>query len=162
MVPKTHELHPELAPLAFLVGIWEGEGNGEYPTVQPFGYTERIRFEHVGEPFLLYSLQSWGREDDAPSHFERGFFRPGSGPGEVELTLAHPLGLTEVSQGSLSGTTLDLSSTTIGRTDSGSAVTGLVRRYRVEGDVLRYEIDMAMQETPMARHVAGELRRMGP
>ena len=162
MVPEAPDLHPELAALAFLLGTWEGEGDGEYPTVQPFRYRERIRFEHVGEPFLLYSLQSWGHEDDAPSHFERGFLRPGSGWDDVELTLAHPLGLTEVSQGSVLGTTLNLSSTMIGRTDTGSPVTRLVRRYRVDGDVLHYEIDMAMQETPMAHHVAGELRRTGP
>ena len=156
------EPHPELAPLVFLIGIWEGGGDGEYPTITPFRYGERIRFEHVGEPFLMYSLESWDAEDDVPLHFERGFLRPGSGPGDVELTLAHPLGLTEVSQGRLVGTTLDLSSSAIGRTDTGSAVTGLVRHYRVEGDVLHYEVDMAMQETAMARHLTGELRRTGP
>ena len=150
---------PELAPLVFLLGTWEGSGDGEYPTLRPFRYGERIRFEHVGEPYLLYSLQSWGFEDDAPLHFERGFLRPGAGSRDVELTLAHPLGLTEVSQGRLVGTTLDLSSSSIGRTTTGSAVTGVARRYWVEDDVLRYEIDMAMEETPMARHLTGELRR---
>jgi hypothetical protein len=154
--------HPDLVPLFFLAGTWEGGGDGEYPTVRPFRYRERISFEHVGDPFLLYAMQSWDAEDDAPVHFERGFLRAGSGPGDIELTLAHPLGLTEVSQGRLKGTTLELSSRSIGRTDTGSLVEGVVRRYRVSGQVMRYEIDMAMRETPMTRHLTGELRRIGP
>ena len=42
----------------------------------------------------------------------------------------------------------------------GSTVTALRRRYRVAGDVLSYEIDMAMDETAMTRHLVAELRRV--
>ena len=47
----------------------------------------------------------------------------------------------------------------MGRTGTGSAVTALRRRYRLDGDVLSYEIDMAMDETAMSRHLVAELRR---
>ena len=156
------EPHPDLSSLIFLLGTWEGGGDGEYPTVDPFGYGERIRFEHVGDPFLLYSLSSWSAGDGSPLHFESGFLRPGASEGDVELTLAHPLGLTEVSQGRVDGTSLDLRSATISRTTSGSAVTGLIRRYRVDGEEMSYEIDMSMDATPMSRHLTGKLRRTGP
>jgi hypothetical protein len=36
---------------------------------------------------------------------------------------------------------------------------GLVRRYRVDGDSMRYELDMATEATPMTRHLTGELER---
>ena len=152
-------LHDDLAPLAFLLGTWRGEGDGEYPTIEPFRYHEELVFEHVGDPFLLFRQSSWLAGDDAPLHFERGFLRPGVRPDAVELTLAHPLGLTEVAESTLFGAELSFASTSVGRTGTGSAVTALRRHYRLDGDVLSYEIDMAMDETAMTRHLVAELRR---
>jgi THAP4-like, heme-binding beta-barrel domain len=126
--------HPGIEHLAFLLGTWRGGGEGEYPTIDPFSYGEEIRFEHVGDPFLLYWLRSWAAEDDSPLHFERGFLRPGPEASSVEFTLAHPLGLTEVSHGSVHGTDLDLASSAMGRTASGEPVVAVVRRYRVVAD----------------------------
>jgi hypothetical protein len=117
-------------------------------------------FGHVGDAFLTYEMESWSLDEDrAPLHLERGFLRPGAESGTVELTLAHPLGLTEISLGTLDGTRLDVSATSVERTPTGSAVVGLIRRYRVDGDVMTYEIDMAMDSTPWARHLDGELHR---
>lgn len=154
-------LHDTLEPLAFLLGTWRGGGRGEYPTIDPFDYEEELRFDHVGDAFLLYEQTSWSPEDGAPIHFERGFLRPGA-DGRVELTLAHPLGLTEISEGALEGTAFELTSTEVGRTTTGSDTVEVTRRYRVDGDVLRYETDMATERTPLARHLTAELRRTRP
>lgn len=151
-------LHADLEPLSFLLGTWRGEGEGDYPTTSPFSFREELVFDHVGDPFLLYAQQSWLIADDAPLHFERGILRPGD-PGRVELMLAHPLGLTEISEGTLDGAALDLDSTSVERTSTGDPVTALSRRYRVEADVLRYEIEMATETTPMTFHIRAELRR---
>ena len=48
---------------------------------------------------------------------------------------------------------------TIGRSATGSDVHGLERRYRVNGDALTYELDMATGATPMTLHLAASLRR---
>ena len=85
-----------LRPLAFLLGRWRGTGTGSYPTIEPFSYSEELVFEHVGEPYLLYSQESWDAITGEPVHFERGFLRPGADPGTIELVLAHPIGVTEV------------------------------------------------------------------
>jgi THAP4-like, heme-binding beta-barrel domain len=151
------ELHPDVAHLAFLLGVWSGEGEGDYPTTSPFKFRETLRFEDVGDTFLLYSQESWTL-DGEPLHFERGTFRP-SGPGRVEVTLAHPNGLVEIAEGELAGSVMDLRSTTVARTSTGSAVTALARRYRVSGDELSYQIDMSMDEVPSTLHVWATLRR---
>lgn len=152
-------LHEAVAPLAFLLGTWRGAGSGGYPTIYPFTYEEELRFEHVGDAFLLYQQRSWSPQDGSPIHFERGFLRPGE-PGRVELTLAHPLGLTEIAEGALDGTVLELVSCEIGRTTTGMDAVALIRRYRVQGDSLRYETEMQTERTPMNRHLDAELHRV--
>lgn len=91
--------------------------------------------------------------------------RPGSALDSVELTLAHPLGLTEIAEGIVEttaegATMIELTSLDIGHTSTGKDVTGMARRYRVQADGLTYEIDMQTGATPMTRHLIGELRRL--
>jgi nitrobindin-like protein len=155
------ELHDDLRPLAFLLGTWRGTGAGDYPTVEAFGYREEIVFEHVGEPYLLYRQASWDDATGEPVHFERGFLRPGAAPGAVEFVLAHPIGVAEVAHGRVDATSIDLEAPSdgVGRTATGLHVTGLRRRYRVDGDAMTYELDMATDETAMTLHLEGAVRR---
>jgi THAP4-like, heme-binding beta-barrel domain len=151
-------LHPDLEPLAFLLGTWAGEGEGRWPADgEPFRYRERMTFEHVGDSFLLYAQESFGIDDDEPLHFERGFLRLVP-VGRVEAMLAHPLGIVEVAEGTVTGTRIDLVSTSVTGAATGSAVTELRRRIRVDG-ALRYELDMAMRGVPIMLHIAGRLER---
>ena len=154
-------LHPDLGPIAFLLGTWAGEGEGDWPSSGPFRYGEEMSFEQVGEPFLLYAQRSWAAGNSEPLHFERGFLRP-SGHGRVELVLAHPLGIVEVAEGSVSANAIEVASTTVATTTTGSPVTELRRRFEVDGDVLRYELEMAMRDVPLTRHLKGELKRASP
>ncbi|MBI2237073.1 MAG: FABP family protein [Actinobacteria bacterium] len=156
---RRSELHPDLEPLAFLLGTWRGEGEGGYPTSRSFRYGEEVGFEHAGDAFLLYSQQSWNLENDEPLHFERGFVRP-AGPGRIELVLAHPIGIVEVAEGTVSGAVIDVASTTVGLTQTADPVTHLARHLEVRGDMLVYELEMATRDVPLTRHVKGELRRV--
>lgn len=158
----TASLHSTVAPLSFLLGRWAGEGEGFYPTIEPFGYGEEITLSHVGKPFLAYAQRSWSLDDGRPLHAETGYWRCPS-PTHVELVVAHPMGLVEVSEGLLAATSLVLSSTTVARTGSAKEVTALVRRIDVEDDRLGYELDMAAIGIPLTTHLRAALRRMsGP
>lgn len=151
-------LHPDLAPLAFLLGTWEGSGRGDYPTVEPFAYEETATFSHVGRPFLAYTQRTRSTDDGRPLHAETGYWRL-SPRGTVELLVAHATGVVEVEEGRLEGTTMHLRSGTVARAASAKEVVALERRFIVDGDLLRYTLWMAAVGRPLTLHLEAELRR---
>jgi hypothetical protein len=156
------DLHPAVAALAPLLGVWAGQGAGAYPTITPFDYLEEVTFGHVGKPFLSYAQRTKAVDDGRPLHGETGFLRV-PGPGRVEWVLAHPTGVTEVDEGTLSvwGATIemDLVATTIGRTASAKEITELGRSIRVHGDELTYTVHMGAVGLPLAQHLSATLHR---
>jgi len=157
--PAPGPLHPDVAALGFLLGTWRGDGDGDYPTVEPFGYTEESVFWHVGKPFIGYTQRTWTRTDGRPSHTETGYWRSPAA-GRVELVLAHPNGLVEVSEGRCGGAAITLRSTVMARTSTAKEVTALSRQIRVDGDELVYTLEMAAVGVPLGFHLRARLERV--
>ena len=151
-------LHPDVAPIAFLLGAWRGEGRGEYPTIEPFGYIEEIEFRHVGKPFLAYSQRTRATDDGRPLHSESGYWRC-TAEGALEVILAHPTGVTEIAQGRVVGTKIELGSTTLGLSSTAKQVDKLERFFEVDGDTLTYRLSMAAVGVPLTHHLSATLRR---
>jgi hypothetical protein len=152
------DLHPALAPLAWLLGTWEGEGRGEYPTIEPFGYREELAVSHVGKPFLVVVQRSWALDDGQPLHAETGYWR--ATPAGVEAVIAHPFGATEVLVGAVDGDGLRLTSTAVTTTPTAKRIDATERELRLDGDVLRSRFAMAAVGEPLTHHLASDLRRV--
>jgi hypothetical protein len=158
VAPDTAPLHADLAPLAGLLGEWRGEGRGSYPTIADFGYREEATFTHSGKPFLAYTQRTWALDDGRPLHAEAGYLRPQAGD-RVELVLAQPSGIVEVCEGTLHDGRLELASTLVARTRTAKEVTDVRRTLDIDGDLLRYVVEMAAVGQPLQFHLEAQLRR---
>ncbi|MFI6363752.1 peroxynitrite isomerase [Nocardia sp. NPDC050630] len=154
--------HPDIAPLAPLLGIWRGPGHGEYPTIESFDYVEEIKFGHLGRPFLTYRQRTRAADDSRPMHAETGYLRCPR-PDHVELILAHPTGITEICEGSLTivdgELRMEFESTSIGRSSTAKVVTALGRSIVLTGDTIEYTLRMAAVGEPLTHHLAATLNR---
>src|SRR5258705_13661296 len=105
------DLHPDLAPLSFLLGGGEGAGVGGYPTIESFRFGQEITFSHNGKPFLIYASRSWLLDEDGnlvrPLATETGYWRPQPG-GQVEPILAQPSGVAGVYVGEVTRPNIEL------------------------------------------------------
>ncbi|MEV5835966.1 peroxynitrite isomerase [Nocardia sp. NPDC052112] len=154
--------HPDIAPLAPLLGTWRGPGHGEYPTIESFDYVEEIKFGHLGRPFLTYRQRTRAADGSRPMHAETGYLRCPR-PDHVELILAHPTGITEICEGSLTIVDgelhMEFESTSIGRSSTAKLVTALGRSMVLTGDTIEYSLRMAAVGEPLTHHLAATLHR---
>ncbi len=157
------EPHPDLAPLLFLLGRWEGAGVGGYPTIESFRFGQEISFSHNGKPFLIYASRSWLLDEDGnqvrPLATETGYWRPQPG-GQVEVVLAHPTGIAEIYIGEATGTKVELRTDVVARTATAKEVTAGHRLYGLiaSGD-LGWAYDMAAVGQPLQPHLSAQLKR---
>lgn len=151
-------VHPDLEPLAFLLGTWTGEGKGDYPSIEPFSYTEEATFAHSGRPLLSYQQRTWSTVEGAAMHSESGFLRPVA-TGALELVIAHAFGNVEVSEGSRQGQTIELVSRALVPTSTAKEIESVRRIIAVDGDMMTYRIDMATSGQPLQQHLVATLRR---
>src|SRR4051812_46231020 len=55
VLPDPEGLAPEVYPLAWLLGVWRGEGVVDYPGIDEATFTHEVVFDHDGGPYLSYS-----------------------------------------------------------------------------------------------------------
>lgn len=160
------DLHEQCAPLLPLVGVWRGEGEVVYPTIDgPFRFGQQITFAHDGRPFLYYEARAWLLDDDGkvirPAARETGFWRP-QPDGTIELLLTHATGIVEIYYGKQRNMNAwELSTDVVLRTATAKEVNESQRLYGLvnSGD-LAYVEERAMVGQPKQPHVSCYLTRV--
>ena len=159
------DLHPDCEQLGFLLGVWRGAGEGSYPTIESFGYTEEVTFSHVGKPFLGYTQKTKHAVSGAPLHAEAGYLRA-VGAGRVEFVVVQPSGIVElhsgtVDRGTVDGGALVLQLDGVHTTPTAKSVTDVHRQIWVEQHAgvttLEYQVSMAAVGEPLTHHLRAML-----
>jgi hypothetical protein len=160
------ELHPQCLMLLPLVGVWRGEGEIVYPTIDgPYRFGQQVVICHDGRPFLRYESRAWLLDEAGkvirPAARETGFWRP-QADDTIELLAAHGTGIVELYYGKpRSQTSWELATDAVVRSSSAKEVTGAHRLYGVvEGGDLAYVEERAMVGQPMQPHVSIRLHRV--
>ncbi|MGH3349334.1 MAG: FABP family protein [Nocardioides sp.] len=156
-------LHPDAGPCAWMLGTWQGNGHGDYPTIDKFEFGQELIFTHDGRPFFHYFARSWIIDPETgekvrDAALETGFvrFRP---EGEVEWVMTHSSGIVEVWYGKAEAGKLDLATDAVARTETAKEYTAGKRLYgNVEGDLL-YAFDMAAMGQALQPHLWARLKR---
>jgi hypothetical protein len=158
-------IHDALLALLPLVGVWRGEGRGVVAsTGAEFAYGQQMSVVHDGRPFLVYESRSW-LVDDAGEVIrqawrESGFWRPGSGPDDIELVLASNTGQALVFAGTAGDQRWELSTVSAEHAPTAKDVDGERRLYAVHGDALSYATELAPAGQPFAPHLNARLVRV--
>jgi hypothetical protein len=160
------ELHPHCLMLLPLIGVWRGEGEIVYPTIDgPYHFGQQVVICHDGRPFLRYESRAWLLDDAGkvirPAARETGFWRPQAND-TLELLAAHGTGIVELYYGQpRSQTSWELTTDAVVRSSSAKEVTGAHRLYGIveDGD-LAYVEQRAMVGQPMQPHISIRLRRV--
>jgi hypothetical protein len=159
-------LHEACLPLLPLVGVWRGEGEVVYPTIDgPFRFGQQLTIAHDGRPFLTHEARAWLLDKDGniirPAAREVGWWRP-QPDDTIELLLSHNTGIVEIYYGSaLTQTSWELSTDIVTRTATAKDVNGAKRLYGLvnNGD-LAYVEERAMMGQQLQPHTSAYLRRV--
>ncbi len=163
-------LAPEIYPLAWLVGRWQGEGVIVYPTIPESRVRQEVVVGHDGGPYLTWSSTLWLAGADGPVWAtESGYWRlppdrPEGLSGDqrvVELLLSDPAGHLTLYVGAVGNGRIELASDLVARTPDAAEVTAATRLYGLVRGELMWTWDIAAFGEPLQSYASAQLRRVG-
>lgn len=157
-------LHPDLNPLAWLVGTWRGKGHGDFAGIDRFDFAQEVTFNHDGRPFLTYFSRSWiideNNEIVRPAASETGFWRVK--PNNVlEVVIAHNTGISEGWVGRFDGPKIQLALDHAYAAPTAKSVTDGSRLYGLVDGELFFAYDMGVPGKELQAHIWSTLPRSG-
>ncbi len=134
-------IDPQLLGLAWMIGHWEGTGNGRRLGGDDFECSVTVDFAENGGNYLHYIMQLFDTDDQGRPvrslGLETGFWRP-KADGAVEVLISQPEGVAEIYVGQIEGAKIELTTDLVARTVTAEIpATGGHRLYgNVESDLM--------------------------
>jgi hypothetical protein len=165
------QLPPEIVRISWLLGHWEGVGQGQYPNSKNFSFIQQLEFKNNGDSYLEYESKSWELNPDGFAgqslHLEKGFWRPGESS-TVEAVISHVSGISEIWTGINEVLTIEdakitsararLATQWVGRVPSAKPVDAGDRLYGLMNGELMWTYDMAAVGQEMQNHLWARLK----
>ncbi|SDG92634.1 nitrobindin family protein [Microbacterium pygmaeum] len=204
MLDLPTDLPADLAPLSWLLGVWEGTGVIDYEVGdQRFAgeFHHRVSFSHDGGPYLNYSASAWLLADAAADGerartllvAETGYWRlarpaldADPGPGllppvaagadrtaddveelrnadggfDIEVSLVHSDGVSELYLGQIKGPRIDLATDAVVRPAGTRVYAAASRMYGLVDAHLLWAWDIAALGRELGSHASARLARV--
>ncbi|GAA2489288.1 FABP family protein [Streptomyces sp. NPDC059506] len=165
MIEIPSDLHPELVPLAFLLGNWEGAGVSDFPGAEGCNFGQEVTFTHDGRPFLEYTSRTWVLDGEGrkvrPLENESGYWRIGSDR-KVEIVMSRDAGVVELWYGELADKKpqIDLVTDAVARTGSAAPYSGGKRLYGYVNGDLMWVGEKATPEVELRPYMSAHLKKV--
>jgi hypothetical protein len=194
------DIPADLAPLSWLLGVWEGTGVIDYELDDDHHrgeFSHRVSFSHDGGPYLNYSADARYRADsgagETPLLSEIGYWRlsrpatdadPGpallpavvsapprtaddveaqrnaEGGFDIEVSLVHPDGVSELYLGQIRGPRIDIATDAVMRPGGAKPYAAATRMYGLVDGHLLWAWDIAALGRPLSSHASARLAKV--
>lgn len=153
----------ELAPLAWLIGRWEGAGVIGYPGMESANFGQEVICRHDGRPFLEWQSRMWLLDEQGnkvePIDSELGYWRP-LPDNEVELMLTHPTGIVEMYYGRTSPAKIELRTDGVIRSPHTREYNAASRLLGYVNSNLMWAMDIAAGGHKLQSYASAELKKV--
>jgi len=148
-----NSVNPQLLGLAWLLGSWQGEANGNWPGLGDFHVGVRIDFSSNGTRYMHYICQTYWMDDDnnptKPFSMETGFWFPHD-DATVDVVMADADGWVANYKGTVQGAKIELTSDVVARiATADEQYTGGQRLYGNVNGQLLWTWDAATTDVPI-------------
>jgi hypothetical protein len=165
MIEIPSDLHPDLVPLAFLLGRWEGAGVFDFPGAEKCNFGQEVTFGHDGRGFLAYTSHAWVLDDDgkktSPLETETGFWRVGADR-TVDVVMVRDQGVAENWYGELAANKqqIDLATDAIVTTASAAPYSAGKRLYGYVNGDLMWVGEKATPDISLRPYMSAQLKKV--
>ncbi|MCZ4120863.1 FABP family protein [Streptomyces sp. H39-S7] len=165
MIEIPSDLHPDLVPLVFLLGRWEGAGVYDFPGAEKCNFGQEVTFSHDGRSFLEYTSHTWVLDAEGkklrPLESESGFWRIDKDR-KVDVTVTRDEGVIEIWTGELADQKpqIDIVTDAVARLPEAPEYSGGKRLYGYVNSDLMWVGEKATPAVTLRPYISAHLKKV--